>query len=991
MAFLPKLGECLHGFSLLETGHIKMLAADTADFLHHASGARLLWIRNDDRELGFNLIYRTPQLDGTDANHMLEHLVLCSCRKYPSRDIFFDMDSKSYSTFMNGLTDNTFTCYPICSQSEEQLIRLADVFLSCMEQPDALSDPRFFQREGLRLEPTPDGSLAMQGTVLNEDWAHLTDIEEYADQYTAQALYPGQNAAFIPGQAHRHYEEIQFSQVQERFRQFYHYSNCLIVLYGSMDLERMLRFLDEAHLSRFPERDGMPGGTAAQDFGSAALALLQEAPAPGFRELTGQCPAYQGSPLQDASLIDYAIDLGGCTQEELTGWDLLAGMLDSEASVWHRLLREAGIHNITEVYLDTSLARPVLKFHLRNGEASQKERFLDCARQALIHVSRFGVAPELFASAMKENRLSDYLTREAPHLGFHISEEIARCWSQTGRTDSLSLYEQAVCALSRDSQQQCFRRLAASVLSPAVSALIVTVPVPGLAEQQEARREQYLQNLRHTMSETEWNQLKEENQRFQEWSGQEQSSMDFLIQPRELPEPEPEPPFSWRRDGRITFYRSPAPSGQIGCYQLFFDISGISLEDRNYLGLYQLLLTELDTDRFTIAQQKTMEQNYLHDCTFDEFYPDRGPGNFPMMGVLWYSLTEDFAAGLDFLLDIMENADYSNQEAILQAVNKYLPDYDLSRADSGPSLAYSLAEGYIRQDARFRYLMNSPELFPFFQNISRVLTSGTPEERGVITERLRATAASILSGAHIFLLVSAEQDALAHIEETAARLLKRPSPLHASPLRFLPSMPRRAAACIDSPSQEIRMLGDFRSEPAFQGRFLPFLLAAGDKYIKPVVRYQGGAYDSGIDFSLPAGYFTLWSTADPELAATLRIFRDTGKALAGLEISQADLDGYILSAYAQALPVSGPLSRRMRAMRRHLSGVDPSRLNALISDIRRSRLEDQAEAARVIDRLLANGPCSAVGSRSPLRDASQLFDQVMDLTVRPGCGSPAYK
>lgn len=27
-------------------------------------------------------------------------------------DVFFDMDSKSYSTFMNGITDNTCTCYP---------------------------------------------------------------------------------------------------------------------------------------------------------------------------------------------------------------------------------------------------------------------------------------------------------------------------------------------------------------------------------------------------------------------------------------------------------------------------------------------------------------------------------------------------------------------------------------------------------------------------------------------------------------------------------------------------------------------------------------------------------------------------------------------------------------------------------------------------------------------------------------------------------------
>ena len=98
--------------------------------------------------------------------------MLCSCPSYPSRDVFFDMDSKSYSTFMNGITDNTCTCYPVCSLSMEQLIKLMDVFLCCMEEPEALKDHRFFMREGLRFElEDTDGELSMLGTVLSEDGA----------------------------------------------------------------------------------------------------------------------------------------------------------------------------------------------------------------------------------------------------------------------------------------------------------------------------------------------------------------------------------------------------------------------------------------------------------------------------------------------------------------------------------------------------------------------------------------------------------------------------------------------------------------------------------------------------------------------------------------------------------------------------------------------------------------------------------------------------
>ena len=107
---------------------------------------------------------------------------------------------------------------------------------------------------------------------------------------------------------------------------------------------------------------------------------------------------------------------------------------------------------------------------------------------------------------------------------------------------------------------------------------------------------------------------------------------------------------------------------------------------------------------------------------------------------------------------------------------------------------------------------------------------------------------------------------------------------------------------------------------------ISLLMACADKYLKPAIRYQGGAYDSGIDFYIPAGYFTLWSTADPEVRSTLELFSNTGKALLDISLTQQDLDGYILSAYAQALPPAGTLNNRMRYMRRPWPELTRNRL-----------------------------------------------------------------
>lgn len=975
MALLPETGEALKGFTVTETGTIRMLGAKTAEFCHQTSGARLLYIQNDDRELGFNIIYRTPQTDERDTFHILEHLILSSCRRYPSRDIFFDMDSKSYTTFMNGLTDNTFTCYPICSQSQDQLLKLMDVFLCCMEEPDALKDKNFFLREGIRYElEDPEGPLVMQGTVLSEDWGHLTDIQENADSFMAHTLYEGQKAANLLGRAHLHYRELSYQQAQEAYERCYNYSNCLIVLYGDMDYRAVLEFLDREHLSKAPAPE--------INRGACVLRRLREPVKPGCRTCTAKSPAYEGSPSDHASVIDYAIDLSGCSQEELIYWDLFADMLDNDTSAWHRYARESGLNNVMEPYLDLLLPCPSLKFRLRNGDEDQKDALVSSVRKAMEDISRNGMSRELFQASMKENRLSDALTREAPHLGFNISEEIGRYWSITGKTDYFQLYESAFRQFDLDTDQSIIKRLAASVLDPAASALAVTVPEPGMAEQLEEEKEDWLVQKLASMSAAEREILMAETSAFHQWNSLERGNMDFLIKPDELPDPADPPPFVRRQHGTITSYTAPVPVSGVGSFQICFDLSSLAPEDLDYLTLYQMLLTELDTQRFTVEQQKTLEQEYLHDCTFDELYPGSEAGilNRPMMSVFWYGLTEDFEAGLDFLLDIMGGGDYRDTETIIRVLEKYLPDYDLSKGDNASALAFSLSEGYQRQECRFRNRLNSQENYHFLRNLLRQLKEDKTSA-DMAADRLKLVSQAILNRDHLVFMAAAPEEALHKVETAAMGILGNlnstgcygsPSPFTCS----LPDQKQKLAVCVDASSQETRLMGDFRGNAEFKGRYLPFLMAVADKYLKPAIRYQGGAYDSGIDFYIPAGYFSLWSTADPEVKSTQHIFTSAGRQLMDLPLTSEELEGYILNAYAQALPPAGSLNSRMRYMRRHMVNIDTRAINHMIADIRNARPEHQKEAAIVIDRILKRGAIVTVGNEKCIMKDKKAFDQI---------------
>lgn len=52
----------------------------------------------------YSVGFRTLPNDSTGISHILEHTTLCGSKKYPVRDPFFSMLTRSLSNFMNAFT-----------------------------------------------------------------------------------------------------------------------------------------------------------------------------------------------------------------------------------------------------------------------------------------------------------------------------------------------------------------------------------------------------------------------------------------------------------------------------------------------------------------------------------------------------------------------------------------------------------------------------------------------------------------------------------------------------------------------------------------------------------------------------------------------------------------------------------------------------------------------------------------------------------------------
>lgn len=174
--------------------------------------------------------------------------------------------------------------------------------------PYVLKNENIFKREAIRYElDGPKEEIRMIGTVFSEDFGFLTDMSMEAVNNLVDALYPEQYASHAIGRAHRNYQNLTYEAVLDTYRRYYHFDNSLLFLYGDMDYERILSFLDKEYLS----------ATERQE---ADLSVYQDSAAEdGYVETTVFVPAYEGDQTENASEIDYAFSLEDKSWEDLPG------------------------------------------------------------------------------------------------------------------------------------------------------------------------------------------------------------------------------------------------------------------------------------------------------------------------------------------------------------------------------------------------------------------------------------------------------------------------------------------------------------------------------------------------------------------------------------------------------------------------------------------------------------------------------------------------
>ena len=968
------VGETYHGFKLNDFYSSRLLSSDIYTFKHEKSGADLVYTKNSDPEVSFCIAYKTPYVDETDTNHVFEHAIIASSSKYPSKDLFFDIINKSYNTYVNAHTNLVSTFYPVSSMSQDQLMTMMDAYMSCMVDPDILKDEKIFDREAIRFElDDPDGEIGINGTVYAEDYGFLTDLGDNALNALLDTMFPDQIASNMIGMSEYHYDDLTYEHTVETYERCYHFDNSLISLYGDLDIDRFLEFLDTEYLSKYDV------------YGTDLSKYEDPAAEDGYVEKVEYFPAYEGDSVENSGRIYYAIDMEDATPDEIIQWDFLTTLIDNNASCMNKKLIEEGISNPVYAAIGNDLPKPVLTFCMDYANEDQMQSLKEIAEYTLKEISENGIPKEIFEADIKETELSTVFIRDSSNVGVNLSGVYNTYWARTGKVDYYEEYERVLDELIADEEQATFKKLASDALNPSRSVLVASIPKPGLAEEHDKELEDYLKNKKAEMSEEEIQEFVEKTKEFNEWNEEEYSNNDFLIDVNDLPEYETAT-YEKRQEDGITYYLGNVDAKRGGYYEMYFDLSKLSKDEIQTLMLYTDFMFEVDTSKYNTDELSLLESEFLNGFSLSLFYPNEEAKEYhrPMFHIVWRGLNEDFDKALDLVMNVITETDLSDKTNIKHVISQNREGYNPAKAD-GFSLAreYSESAGTtIQSDSdTFSIDIYDPSFYEYVTDIDEKLDSDDAFD--ALAADIDSVRKKVFTKTNLIFVSAADKTENEEVVKNAAKTLcELPESEESENAYELPVPALKTGIIVESSQNYTVMDLDFRNDENFRGAYIPFIYAANDKYIVPKIRFQMGAYSAGSKAVTRCYQCWAYTYSDPNVKDSIDVLEGIPDYIKTAELDEENFKGYVLKAYGDETKANGIWNDTVRAIRRNILGIDEEGYVDIVNDMKNSEFGMQQDAATSYEKIFENAAIATVGNEAKISADKEAFDEVLNYKLQ---------
>ncbi len=888
-----------NGFALTATEELPEIDGTAFVMEHPASGARLLYLKNDDENKAFSISFKTPAADDTGVFHILEHSVLCGSDKFPVKEPFVNLLKSSMQTFLNAMTFSDKTMYPVASTNEQDLENLMDVYLDAVFHPLIYQKPTIFQQEGWHLEVEPlaeevlevaDGDqkvgLAYNGVVFNEMKGALSDPDSVLFDALSAALFPDTTYRFESGGVPASIVDLTYEGFLENHRRHYQPSNSYIVLYGNLDLDRFLAFIDGKYLSPLA-KDAKAGSPNPLDLQAPVRALGVRKPMETARENASCALGFVAGTAHERRRI-LACDI------------LLDAIMGSNESPLKRAILDAQMADDAGAFLADAMAQPFAILQLKGlREGVSVEDFSALVRDKVSELANGGLDRELVRAALSH---AEFVMRER-NFGYPdgvlLSMSALAGWLYDDRDATAYLkFNEDFAALKASIDEGYFEQLLRElVLENDHEASVELVPQEGPGDD---KLKDSLAAMAESLDENQVAAIKRQEELLRAAQDEPDSPQALATLPslsladiKKMPD---EPLCAMAENTPIPCLRHTIPTRGIVFAYRYFDLSRLSFEELPYATILAIVLGKLATAKHSAAELDTLAQSKLGNLAFfTEVHEDalERTSYVAKFVVSVSSLSEnlDYAATLPD--EILLETDFTDYDKIKDILNQKRVTIEQGCTNAGHSAAMARVASYYLPAAVVREQMGGMDFYFFLKD----LIDHFDERKEALAETLRDITKRLFTRDGCIVSFTGSDEDFERFWADGGTLKLANSSVAA---RLIAAEPTRKNEAFVVPSDvSYTAMGYDRRlfDGPFTGVWMLVSRILSYDYLWNEVRVKGGAYGAGLQMTRP-GSMRFYSYRDPHIDETIERFEGSGAWLAEFTPTESEMNGYIVSTVA---------------------------------------------------------------------------------------------
>lgn len=955
------------GFTLLSQRPLDELDATLWEMQHEQTGARLLWLDRDEENKTFCIAFQTQPWDDTGVFHILEHSVLCGSERYPVREPYVELMKTSLNTFLNAITFPDKTLYPFSSRNEQDFHNLLRVYLDAVFHPLLRQKPEIFAQEGWHYEVGAERVVSCKGVVFNEMKGVFSSPDAQLEYEMNRRLFPDTCYRWVAGGDPEHITELSYEQFAAAHQQWYHPSNAYIFLDGALNLDAVLKILDDEYLSACTRRTPPPpiplqmpvnGGTATLDY-----ALSQQEPLTGHHWLG---LGYGAGTFRD--------------REQLTALQALCDVLcgDNESPLKRCLLRKGLAQDVT-MQLNNGVQQPTVLLTVKNCDENRLEEVASALQDELAGLVRDGLNHRRICATL-DNLEFNLRERQGGWMpqGLLLATQVYGSWLYGGDPAQNLCVGSLFQHLREKSQEGYFEQLIDRVLlyNPHRCRVILR-PSHTLGAERAAREDRRIRAAADGWDDSMWENVRNLQAQTEAWQTTSDSAEALATIPRLRSEQiESKPrflPTEAETLAGVPVLRHTLPTHDITYLNLYFVIDDLDREALCDVSFLCELLGALDTGATPAAELSGKIRACFGSLQSRvEAYGEAD--NFACCRVFLCvsasMLNAKVEQGVLLLSELLQNTRLENHEKILEILRQRRAALTQQIAGNGNVFAMTRAGAAFRVECAVQECVSGIDYLHWLK---------TMENQGMdaivaLVGRLQALVAQVFTCARLTVSVTSDAQETA---ERAAELLARTLPVGAytRPNRCAVQLyvPRREGFVLPTDISFAAMSGPFSDANRGIARVMKRVVFLD--HLWNTIRVQGGAYGTGMVLR-NNGLVSLYSYRDPNPAHSLTCYREIP---AFLKAFTGEVQGAIVGAIAENDPLLIPRDKGKTADAYYWKKISYETLCRTRQEMLLATSKDIAAYAEKMEDFIEQSAVCVLGPRSQLEQCGVELDTILSI------------